>query len=103
MLPSPSWWAWLGFVKTIDALPLDARELQLYRQCTGRTAPPSERARRIVAIVGRRAGKTRIIAWLASFIAAFIDHSAKLSPGETGLIAIMAPSKAQAGVCFGYI
>ena len=38
---SPSFWTWFTFAKLIDGLPLDeAREVELFRQCTGRTRLP---------------------------------------------------------------
>jgi len=103
MLPSPSWSRWLAFIKTWAALPLDEQELAIYRACTGRLNPPTERARRVVALIGRRGGKTRVVAWLGAYLAAFVDHSKVLVPGEVGVVAIMAPSKAQAGICRRYI
>src|SRR5688572_28411082 len=98
MLSASSWWAWGAFVKACFALPMDDRELALYRVCTGRTAPPTTRARRIVGLIGRRGGKSRVIAWLASYLGAFIDYSSVLAPGEVGVIAVMAPSKSQAAI-----
>ena len=103
MLPSPSWAAWLVFVKAMLALLLDGAELDLFRRCTGRTTAPTERARRVVALIGRRGGKTRVVAWLGSYLAAFVDYSNVLAPGEVGVVAIMAPSKSQAGICRRYI
>jgi hypothetical protein len=103
MLPSPSWSAWRVFVKACFALPMDPIDLALFTACTGRTTAPRERARRVVALIGRRGGKTRVIAWLGSYLAAFVDYTRVLVPGETGVVAIMAPSKSQATICRNYI
>jgi hypothetical protein len=54
------------------------------------------------AIAGRRSGKTRIAALIACFIAGLVDHSSRLSPGETGNVLVLAPSKAQATLAFSY-
>lgn len=55
-----SWNAWIVFLKTVFALPLDPAELGVYRQCTGRAVPPSRPFPEIFAIVGRRGGKSFI-------------------------------------------
>jgi hypothetical protein len=41
-------------------------------------------------------------ALIATYIASFVDHQPKLSPGEIGTILILAASKSQANVVFGY-
>jgi hypothetical protein len=40
---------------------------------------------------------------IASYVAAFQDHSARLSPGEVGFVLVLAASKDQANVVFGYV
>ena len=36
-----TWTAWLVWLKVTFALPLDAADLEIFRQCTGRENPPT--------------------------------------------------------------
>jgi hypothetical protein len=55
------------------ALPMTERQLATYRECTGRTVAPTTQAREAWAICGRRAGKTRVMATVAAWLACFVD------------------------------
>ena len=66
-----TWIAWLSWLKAIYALPMDENELGIYRQCTGRTEPPTKQPSEIYTIVGRRGGKSFISSLTAVFIACF--------------------------------
>jgi hypothetical protein len=103
MFPSPSWRAWRVFVQCVFGLPMTPAELQLYQAHTGRTTAPTSRVSRVALICGRRAGKTRVLAWLGAYLAAFCDYSHLLSPGETGVVMIVNPSRGQGRVCFNYL
>jgi len=54
-------------------------------------------------VAGRRSGKSRMAGAVASYIAAFVDHTAKLAPGEKGHVLVLAPSRSQARVIHGYV
>jgi hypothetical protein len=56
--------------------------------------------RELWAIIGRRGGKSKIAAAIATYIACFIRH--KLTPGEVGHILVLAASRDQASVVFQY-
>jgi hypothetical protein len=88
-----------GIPLTSPGLPAGA--LAIYREHTGRTRPPTGPAREVWNIGGRRGGKTRIAALLATFLACF--RSYVLAPGETGVVMVIAVDKTQAKVCFDYI
>jgi len=98
-----SWRNWKTFLKVLFALPLNADELRLYRQCTGRTLPPSQPFAECFIVAGRRSGKSYIISCVATFIGAFIDFSPYLSPGETPTILVIASDKAQGQILLRYI
>ena len=55
------------------------------------------------AIIGRRGGKTRAIAVLASYIAALVDFSDVLAPGEWASLPILSHTVDQAQKCYSYI
>ena len=72
-----------------------------FTQVAGDRAPPSQRVSELWAVVGRRSGKTRIAAAISVYIGAIEQHT--LAPGETGYVLLLAASRAQASVAFGYV
>jgi hypothetical protein len=99
----PSWAAWRVFLKALFALAMDADELKLFESCTGRNTPPTQQCTYAALIIGRRGGKTRILALIAVFLAAFFDWRPFLAPGETAIVACVAADKKQAAVLLKYI
>ena len=97
-----TWAAWLVWLKGVFGLPMDSGELLLYRKCTGRTQPPRDGVKEAYAIVGRRGGKSRIVAFAGVFIACFHDFRKHLARGEVGMVLILARDRDQAKVVFGY-
>jgi hypothetical protein len=97
-----SWTKWRCFLRALFALPMDAAELQVYTEHTGRTDPPARPQTEAVLVVGRRGGKSRILALIATYLACFKNYSAHLAPGEVGTIAIIAANRPQARAIFRY-
>jgi hypothetical protein len=97
---SASWSCWLSVLKAAFGLPLSEQQRQAFGEVAGQREPPSRRVRELWAIVARRSGKSRTAAALGVFHACFVQH--KLSPGEQGLVLILAASQSQAKVVFGY-
>lgn len=54
-------------------------------------------------IVGRRGGKSRVLALIAVYLATFRDYRPYLAPGECATIAILAANKAQARSIFRFV
>jgi hypothetical protein len=98
-----TWSAWFSFLKVLFGLPLDARELETFRQCTGRSEPPSGIIREAYLICGRRAGKSFVLALTAVYLAVFHDWSGCLNRGERGTVMVVAADRKQARVIFRYI
>ena len=69
----------------------------------GREVPPSERCTFAALAVGRRGGKSRALALLSIYLAAFHNWKRLLAPGEPGTIAIVAASKSQSEILLRYI
>lgn len=68
---SPTFWTWKTVAKVMDGEPLlEPREIELFRQCTGRTQLPKRPVRRIILLAGRRAGKDRFLSAVAVWRAA---------------------------------
>ena len=100
-----SWCNWRTILKATFGIPLETEEeldtLELL--AGGRRSPPSRRVSELWAICGRRSGKSRMAALIASYVAAFEDHSAKLAPGEVGYVLILSPTKDQSKVIASYV
>jgi hypothetical protein len=112
-ISDPAWWgpwftrgdwrAWRSFFSATFALPMDDEAFAIYRECTGRTAPPLEPATEAWAICGRRGGKTRLMATAAAWLAAFIDWRPHLAPGEVATVMLIAKDRKQARTAFRYL
>ncbi|MGE0703609.1 MAG: hypothetical protein AB7P22_06680 [Vicinamibacterales bacterium] len=98
-----SWEAWKSWLAALFCLPMTPQQLAIYRTCTQREHPPATRPREGVLVKGRRAGGSRIQAFVAGYLATFVDWKPHLSPGEMALIAITSVDRSSARVLFGYI
>jgi hypothetical protein len=96
-----TWSTWLAVLKAAFGLRLDNEQQKLFASVAGGRASPTRRVRELWCVAGRRAGKTRIAALIAVFIALFVNH--RLAPGERGMVLVVAASIDQARVAFGYI
>jgi hypothetical protein len=65
---------------------LSADERVTFTNLTGRKREPLQRVDQLVAVVGRRGGKSRAMAVLATYIAGLCDHSDALVRGERGVL-----------------
>jgi hypothetical protein len=96
------WTAWRAFVAALFGQPLSPDELDLYQQCTqldDHDGPYSE----AWVPVGRRGGKSRILAYIAVYLAVCRDWRAYLAPGENGHIVVLAAQLKQAHAIMGYV
>jgi hypothetical protein len=96
-----TWSTWACALKAAFALPLDEDEREMFMTISGNRPLPTKRVRELWCLVGRRGGKSRIAAALAVYFALFVP--AKLAPGETGFVLVLAASVDQARVVFDYI
>ena len=94
------WSLWLVVLKAAFGLPLEDAERATFRKVAGDRPPPGKRVRELWAVVGRRAGKSRMAAALAVFLALFQRH--KLAKGETGHVLVLAATQDQAKTVFEY-
>jgi hypothetical protein len=100
----PSWDGWKVFFDALFAEKvLDDAALQLYRQCTGRTGWPSSPYTEAELVVGRRGGKSRALALVATYLACFRDYTPYLAAGEVCTIAVLASDRSQARAIFRFI
>ena len=64
---------------------------------------PTEPFREAALVVGRRGGKSRVLALVAVFLAAFRDYTPYLGAGEVATIAVIAANRMQARTIFRYV
>jgi hypothetical protein len=98
-----TWAAWFAFLRAMFGLPLSPDQLAVYQECTGRSEAPDGHAREGWLACGRRAGKSRILALIAVYLACFCCWADRLSLGERGTLLIVATDRRQARVIFDYI
>jgi hypothetical protein len=98
-----SWGAWRAFLKALFALEMTGGELEAYRHHTGRQTPPAIPFTEAALAVGRRGGKSRVLALIATYLATARDYSPYLAPGEKATVAIIASDRKQARSIYRYI
>jgi len=104
----PSFWTWRSVGKVIDNIPLtERREIDLFKQCTGRTqllnTSSRNLLRRFIVLVGRRGGKDRFFSAVAVWRAALCaDWRQYLSPGEQAVVILLGRDKKQAAILRRY-
>jgi hypothetical protein len=101
---APSFWTWRTVAKLIDGIPLtEPREVELFKQCTGRQTLPDGPVRRIIVLVGRRGGKDRFLSAVAVWRAALCtDWREHQSAGEGAVVILLGADKKQAGILRKY-
>ena len=91
-----SWGAWSAFLAALFGLEMDAATLELFGHHTGRISAPLTAFTEAALIVGRRGGKSRILALIAVYLAVFRDYRDRLAPGEAPTVAVIAADRKQA-------
>lgn len=98
-----SWQFWRMFLSALFALRMDGETAALYRHHTGRTVASDSPFKEAELVIGRRGGKSRILALIACYLATFFDYLPYLAAGEVGTIAIIAGDRKQARAIFRYV
>jgi hypothetical protein len=98
----PTWSTWRVIARLIDgdAHLLTADEQTLALKLTGRTKLPTTAPREMYVGAGRRGGKSRFGSVVAAWLAA--QDYPQLSPGETAVVAHVAPDRRQASIDLSY-
>lgn len=104
LLEGESWDAWRVILIASQGEPLITdEERALFTELTGRETSPTEPCDELWGVVGRRGGKTRAFAVLASYLAGCIDYEAVRGPGERLKLPVLAATTKQATKAFNYI
>lgn len=100
-----TWLNWFAALRCLYGLPVPKKRHEVVHQCSGRDAAtmPEEGFSQALFLTGRRSGKSRMAAIVASFEAQMAGREAKLAAGEKGVVAVCAPTKHQAHVVKDYI
>ena len=84
--PMADWQPWFVFLKALFGLEMDADDRAIFLRFTGRSAPSLSGYIEAAIIVGRRGGKSLLMATIAVFLAVFRDWSRYLVLGESALV-----------------
>ncbi|BAV45845.1 Uncharacterized protein MLTONO_0942 [Mesorhizobium loti] len=95
--------AWFTFLAAFFGLPMSDDQLATFKHHTGRTEAPTEAGSEAWLIVGRRGGKSFVMALVAVFLACFFDYRQYLAPGERATVLVIAADRRQARVIVRYI
>jgi hypothetical protein len=98
-----TWGAWLTFLSALFGLPLDDDQAAIWRECTGRGAPPTKPFTEAWLVCGRRSGKSFVMGLLGVFLATFRNYTAFLGPGEKATVMIVAADRKQARVVMRFV
>src|SRR5215472_14326656 len=93
-----SWMPWRTLLIAAMGEELDDAERSVFSKLTGREHEPGRRVDELVLVVGRKGGKTRVMAVLAVYLATLVDHRAALAVGERGVVLCVAQSQTVAKV-----
>ena len=97
-----TWQAWRVWLAALFGLPMTPDQLALYQRHTGRETAPTTPFTEGCLVVGRRGGKSRILALVAVYLAAFKDYTPYLAPGEVATIGVIASDRKQARAIFRF-
>jgi hypothetical protein len=98
------WTAWRSFISAVFCQPFKSiGEERVFQQCTNLKEPPRQRPPSIWMPIGRRGGKSRILAAIAVHLGCCYDWAPYLDPGELGVVPVLAADRRQARTIMSYI
>jgi hypothetical protein len=92
---------WRPALKAAFGLKLTDAEAETFAVIAGNRSAPEARVRELWAVIGRRGGKSRMAAAVATYLALFVRH--RWSHGERPMVLVIAASIDQARTVFGYV
>lgn len=97
------WAAWWAFVAAVFAYDMTPDQLALFEKCTGRKVPPSQQVKEAWLVVGRRGGKSRVLALIAVWLACFFNYKPFIARGQRAVVQVMAADREQTREIMDYI
>lgn len=100
-----SWRGWIAALRALYGLPLSKSQAQFVKKVSGRNPDQLPKAgfKTGLFLTGRRSGKSRNAAIIAAFEGTLAGHEKKLSKGERGIVATIAPTRKQGAIVKNYI
>jgi hypothetical protein len=98
-----SWRPWRAFLAALFGLPMDAEAFKLFCKHTGRTVRPTEPFTEAYSVIGRRGGKSLVLALIVVYCAIFRSYTAVSVPGESLIAMLLASDKKQAAILLRYV
>ena len=95
--------AWFAFLAGLFALEMTDEQYALYAKHTGRKHPHNDPCSEAWLIVGRRGGKSFVMALIALYLACFRSYRQYLAPGERATVLVIAADRKQARVILRYV
>jgi hypothetical protein len=91
-------------LRAIYGLDMRGKQRKIFHSCTDQKYKRGREYSEVTAVCGRRSGKSDKIAGnIAVYEAVFKRHEKYLSPGESGIVLVVAQTERLAHVCFRYI
>lgn len=101
--PDDTWHAWKVFIRALYALPItDPDDIALYRETTGREDFATKPYTEACCVVGRRGGKSKVLAAIAVWAAVSRDYSKYLAAGEVGRVLVLSSNREQSKSIFNF-
>src|SRR6185436_2158047 len=97
-----SWRPWRTLLIAAMGEPLYDDEREIFTKLTGCEREPLQRIDQFAAVIGRRGGRSKAIATVATYIAGLCDHTDALVPGERGVLLCVALDQRVAKIILGY-
>src|SRR6516165_9704399 len=102
-LAGDSWLAWRVLLIAAAGESLTDAERAVFTKLTSRAREPGKPVHELIAVVGRRGGKSRAMAVLLCWIAGLCDHRDMLAPGETGVALCISRDQRVARAILNYV
>jgi hypothetical protein len=98
-----SWSTWRAVLGALFGLQLSEADQAIIRQLTGHAQCPQAPCREGWFVMGRRAGKSLIAAFVAVYLAVFRSYDDVLQRGERGTLMLIAADRRQARTLMRYV
>jgi hypothetical protein len=98
-----SWYGWRVLLIAAAGEELTDAERREFTRLTGRDREPGQMVRELVAIFGRRAGKSLAMAVFICWVAGLCDHRSVLAPGEVGVALLISRDQRISKIILNYI
>jgi hypothetical protein len=98
-----TWSAWMAYLAALFGLDPTPKEYATYVECTQRVDFPTQPAEESTLIVGRRGGKSFVLALIGAYLACFRNYSEFLAPAERATIPIIGTDRRQCRIIFRYV